>query len=459
MKTLENYTAFIQVDFGEYGTLNTNYVGSAGSITSLGYVMEGVFTKICNGIGNFKIKIADPSWSRVEKTVLDSKGVCTISYGYLEDSEIRSPAYKARIFNYDLEYDMGRTIVSITGLLLGYELTTNTDLILTKADNDIAKVLKKISAQYGMSDGLIEAPTTPKDFNGLLSSKEEYIKIGCADGETPLQLITQKLTTYALNSNKKGGYVFYTSTRDSNGNKQIDEKTKLPKVFLNFCTPEYKEKNQPKQLQKTYYIFGQTPNPHVLDYKPSWNATLVDITGGADIVNSLFNKTTGEILQQKESDVQYVESEEQAKYKLTAAQPGPQEAAEAAAINMRSYALMAPLTAELLLMGDPDIEVLDVITVIVYIPTTEHTKGSYAGKIHKMSGMYMAKQVVDTISMGKYTTQVSLMISPTLYAASKNSKEPAKVYFLPNQPTASSNNYNVAIQKNTDFLKYKYTSE
>ena len=47
---------------------------------------------------------------------------------------------------------------------------------------------------------------------------------------------------------------------------------------------------------------------------------------------------------------------------------------------------------------------------------------TYANKAHKMSGSFLATQVIDEINQGKFVTQVKLMISPLVQNAGKDNQ-------------------------------------
>jgi hypothetical protein len=414
-----NYTATVNIEFlspdktADSRKINTNYNSGVGDSNTIGYVTNATFTKIVNGIGNFKISIADPSWKNTEEAILWSRGKCKINYGYLEDKTARTQPIDAFIVNYELEFDIGRVIVHASGLLLGYEVSTFKNWTLPKESRQIGEILKDIAklCELDAENGLMEPlDNSPLDFNDIETSNGGPLKLGNSSGETPLQVITQKLARYAKNTEGKGGFVFYITTTKKDGSP-LDGGTK---GVLNFCTPDYKEKNQTTQVYKEYNIFG-TVGSKILDYKPSWNATLVDITGGAGIVNEQFNKFTGEILSLKDTEAQNIsgiKDEERDKLTVTAGVPGSEAAANNAITSTRAFALMSPLSAEALLIGDPLFNVLDLVLIRVYMP---HHAGFDEGDLHKMSGMYMVKQVVDNINLGKYTTQLSLMVAPSIY--------------------------------------------
>ena len=285
-----NYTADVSVKFvlapgdtngpTKYFEVNSQMQGDNATVA---YVQEAIFTRLCNGIGQFQIAIVDPTWNTVEPTVIAARGVCEIQYGYIENrtSTYQSPIYAARAFHYELDYDIGRVIIKISGLLTGYNLVTTKDgWIFDKKSVTITEMLKTIATKFelNMEDGIIEPinNSLPVDFGDLVSSKKTPLRIGNSSGETPLQVITQKLVNHANSNSGDGGFIFSMSHTNQKG-------VKVAKPVMNFCTAAYKESKDQENgglRKKVYKIFDAKPDVRVLDYKPSWNASLVNVSGG-----------------------------------------------------------------------------------------------------------------------------------------------------------------------------------
>jgi hypothetical protein len=416
---VHNDTAYVTLTFVDNGkdviteTLSSKNLTAASDI---GYIQQATFNRITNGIGTFSVSIADPSWFKTENTILKYKGICKLEYGYLE-GKLKSPTLQARIFNYALDYDMGRVIVKAKGMLTGYSLATDKGWVIDQKSKNIKQLFEEIVTKSGLIKGKIEPIDESKsvDFTDLLTSNSGPIRIGNSQGETPVQVITQKLIKHAISAKSgKGGYVFTVSYRDAFGNK-----SDIP--CIHFCTPEYYETQDtatpmnPNRnlIRNIYTLFDTTPDPRVKEYIPSWNATIVDIMAGAGVTNTAFNAITGETQTTTVDPKQDPKKDSPTDKTVTAASAQePGAGAAAATAVAQAYALMCPITAELVLRGDPTLDMLDPITVKVRIPPM--AGNTHSGKLHKMSGAYLALQIVDTIDNGMFTTKVKLVISPRI---------------------------------------------
>ena len=372
------------------------------SPTNIGYVITATFSRTCNGIGSFTISILDPSWHNVEEAILKYKGLCIIEYGYLYDENITTPPINARIMNYKLDYKMNHVIVTVFGLLIGYDSITVKNWELTKTN--INDIIYEICSVLNVKEGMIEAASGEAlVFTDFDKTSKGVLKIGQAEGETPLQLITQKLIANAVPQDKKskGPFIFSISFRDRLGKPASEP-------YLHFCTPTYKELWASSDIIHKYEQFGNEIDTRIQEYKPSWNATLVQIQGGAGIVNNSFDYVTGErnIFATEAALV-----DEEKKMTASGGLPGPLGPNQVQV--QQDLITLFPLSADLLIRGDPTYEILDPVEFIVRIPPAGGI--NYANKIHKMSGIFLVNKITDNISKDGFNTQLSLMISPTTY--------------------------------------------
>lgn len=243
-----------------------------------------------------------------------------------------------------------------------------------------------------------------------LPQEMEFIQ----SNEPDLEFI-EKLSYYAITESEpaRAGYRVY-----------LDDSGERKKLY--FKPDELKDSLLSPPVRTYTFLYG-VPNEEVISFTPNVNADLY--AGGAGGAIGVYNETMSKDNMAVETGTENADSvlnKGQVVQTSNVAQRSglkavtqadhhvEQSAGEAAnsSFNQWYYGLLQGVTAELVLQGDPSLEVLQIIRILVLHPpsgsvtTTDRVE---AGReIHMTSGDYIIVKITDSIEPGQFQTKLEL---------------------------------------------------
>ncbi|AWD93031.1 baseplate protein [Bacillus phage vB_BceM-HSE3] len=319
-------------------------------------------------------------------------------YGYTESQySVREwgsnsyPVFKGLMTNMDVEFANGSATISLETMSQVVQ-TAGEPKIQSFDGKTISQIVQTIAEQESWTIGLIEetAPI-PAEQSAQLGEKAQ--KIFNQQNIPSTKFIKEELMPYAVSAKTgQGGYNLYF-VDDPSG----------PIVY--FHPPDYAQ--EPDQMYK--FEVWHDRHDKVISFKPNMSSVTSALIAGAGTAQvTTTDPNSGEAVQSQSE-----QSEDRAiagkkapidfsKFKTNVYSSSlSKEEADAMVQAMWSKAAaLAAYEAEMVIQGNPNLEVGKTIYVTVF---------SKAGYPHHSSGIYMISEITDTIEMGKYETALKLV--------------------------------------------------
>ena len=377
--------------------------------------------KITNGSGNFSMTLFDPTWGEIERAIIEGKGKLSFEYGFVNSDGVivkKSGLTDGLVTSYSIDFSMRGCTLHITGLISGYEMNT-VKVIRSYSGMKIHEIAKQIAEDSGIFGKIVVQPTKTVLSPDNPEESDFVEKNWFQAKETDLQFIIQKLVQFAQPEVGTGAYVVAMFT-NKDGIKEFHFHT-------NTYTEETAQSSGQGAESVPAYTLFKNKNTPVLDFKPQWDMSLTQIMGGTSTWTATFDPTTMRLVSEEATpkthpsdkdgkswqdpnimnkDIMESIKEETA---ITGQVPDAPASSDQATTQLAStYATrtMGGITANLDIIGDPTVDPLTKIAVIVYVPSGND---GAAGNIHWISGYYRILTITDTIQGGRFVTSFNLV--------------------------------------------------
>lgn len=403
------------------------------------YLQSFEFMRVTNGLGRFSITLVDPEWTTVESLLLNSSKAregaqegerVQLEYGMLGvDGKINtSSKIDVLILKYDMEMFLGYSVVVAQGLCLGISTLGSTligssthtasflkDTVSSRGTTNVSSYMKELAIMLGFSDAddTIDIEETDSNFSKEdLGTTEDKARILTCDNSTILNHITSVLIPKAVSKDKrKSPFVFYVSkkapavkkTKARTGSSSVKETQVSDKEVFHF----HSIGRDIDTVPRTKLTLFSDKTSHIKSFKPSFEHTVANISQGTDVVAFGYDRVSGELVgiaQHNDSGTSKMESPApNSTARMGGYIPG-ERANQVESLNyVHSVATNAPLSAELVMVGDVSYDLLDCIDVFVTIPT-----GTRKGEPHNTTNRYLIVGIKDTIQDGVFETTLRL---------------------------------------------------
>lgn len=402
-----------------------------------GGVRSFSFDRVTNGVGHFSMSLVDPNWIDIEQAILNAQGEVSFQYGYEGNL---GPSIKATVVGIELEPFLNYVALNISGLCLGTNLVRNsmflsacqanpaTNEVVTSIIKNTPLKIRRISdfvKDLALASGfkeknLIIDPTADIPIKDDLFATDDVQKIFNSKGSNLFTFIVRKLLPHAIDPEEAAA----RAEKERTGS--TDEIKSVPFVFYIKMAPNgieeefhFHRQDKFKDVENVVAVFNlfSDPDTRVISYKPSFEHMIANITRGSSVFAWTYSPLSGTLFEEfgsveqspsaivpdyyKAGDLGTVPSLTQAVKLLGYTADGTVAKRKAArALAMSSN---APLTADLLLVGDAGYNICDIIDINVNIPF-----GTSQGNPHSTSNRYMVLGIKDAVEMGVFTTHLQL---------------------------------------------------
>lgn len=396
------------------------------------------FERITNGVGNFSMTLVDNNWVEIERAILNAKGKGWFEYGY--ENALGKPV-QFQIVGLELEPYLNYVVLNITGLCLGTRLLENSTFMSNCQQNpSISGAITSTGVNINnrtLSDFVVDLakaagytkfvvdPTVSPVIKENLFGTEDVHKVFNSKGMNLFTFIVRKLLPYAISPEDYSKVEAYSKKDNLFSSEPLDV---VPFVFFISLGSDGKEEFHFHRQDKykydvtpvaTFNLYSD-PDTRFISYKPSFEHMLANITRGTSVFAWTYNPLSGTefeekgLIEQSPSAINpYFDYVVKGTYntntnspmvssKVLLYSPDPMlnKLSVARALQMSSN---APLTAELVLTGDPNYNICDSIDINVNIPF-----GDSRGNPHDTSNRYMVLGIADDINLGVFTTSLQL---------------------------------------------------
>lgn len=352
------------------------------------------YTRTTDNAGNVAtINLIDKDKDRLEPMFvgLDTEPVY-FQYGYTEGR--LSPWYSAVVTEYTPEYVVEGTKINVNMVTQGLMGTLGEERKKTVAwtEKRIDEIVAEIASQRGWDTEIDETEEVPD--NPWMEKSEVGPKQFTQQNLTDEQFIVQVLLPRAIRkSDGVGGYAFWFDDTDG-------------KTKIHFHPPR-----MDAAPVKTYHFMFDKMS-EVVSYSPMMTPMIAKSFGAGVVGLPFMDVRTGEykVVEIHDSNtpekvllggplslVEAPKNERQHAIPLRVVADEDQAKQMAKAAFMQMY--NATFGASLTIVGDPTLKPFSVIRVIFV-----HKEG----KVHYTSGLWLVQQIKDTISAGKYLSQLTL---------------------------------------------------
>ena len=418
---VDNLTGFVRLYFGnESLTLVDPQIGPSRNIPQ--YLQSFEFDRVTNGLGRFTLTLIDPNWTDVESYLLNSTSVgkkMQLEYGMLGvDGKLNSsPRIDILMLKYDMEMFLGYSVITAQGLCLGISTLGSSligsstftssflkDTVSSRGTTNVSSYMTELAKMLGFSttDGTIDIEETESNFSKEdLGTTEDRERILTCDNSTILNHIVSVLIPKAVSKDKKKSpFVFYVSKKALSASSDTRGEGKEVFHFHSMA----RDINKTPRTKLTLF---SDKSSHIKYFKPSFEHTVANISRGTDVVAYGYDRVSGELLG-------VAKHNNTGPSKIASPSPSPtarvggyipgERSNHVESLNyVHSIAANAPLTAELVVVGDVSYSLMDCMDIFVTIPT-----GSRKGEPHNTSNRYIIVGIKDTIQDGVFDTSLRL---------------------------------------------------
>lgn len=429
---VDDLTGFVRLYFGEESlTLVDPQIGPARNIPQ--YLQSFEFHRVTNGLGRFSLTLVDPNWTDVESRILESTSAgkkMQLEYGMLgvAGNFNTSSRIDILILKYDMEMFLGYSVITAQGLCLGVSTLGSTllgssthtssflkDTISSRGTTNVSTYMIELARMLGFSteDGTIDVEETDSNFSKEdLGTTEDKARILTCDNSTILNHIVSILIPRAVSKDaKKSPFVFYVSKRpptasSGSGRTGVSASASdeaVGKEVFHF----HSMARDINKVPRTKLTMFSDKTSHIKSFKPSFEHTVANIARGTDVVAYGYDRVSGELVGEARHNNTGPSKVDSPTPPSTARMggyiPGERSNQVESLDYVHSVAANAPLTAELVVVGDVNYSLLDCMDIFVTIPT-----GSRKGEPHNTSNRYIITGIKDTIQDGVFETTLKL---------------------------------------------------
>ena len=320
-----------------------------------------------------------------------------LQYGYSDGSV--SPLYNFQVQTFTPTLDAGYSKVEIKAMNLAMVDNLQSNAVKSYKGTDskgtvVSEIVKEVAGEVGWVIGNIEETTPIKDDRGVAKS---FLR----SGMTALDFISYELAPLAVSAKTgAGGYVVILDSADTgdvtNGGPSLTRINFIPHTF----------KSSKSTGDNVQYVFDvRTPSGaslnKVIRFSPTINTQLSGASMQASVVSMSSTGTIEGVA--KESDasekLEPTTTQKSGKYNVVKSSASADEV-QAQAQATKDYTFPTTFRAEMEVMGNPYIKVLDLIEVN-YIMMN--------GNLHHSSGQYTVSGVIDNITGGSFVTTIQLI--------------------------------------------------
>lgn len=349
------------------------------------------YTRETNDVANsFDITVFDETAMEMEGIL--TKGYDNISFKYGWEGEgdtFKSPLYGGMALDYKMSFESGSAILEINGITnIVKSYVSKRKKVYHKGGRPLKpmKVHEIINDIADYEDWNVGEIEEAKD----VIDEENKERIFRQKEESSLKFIKKSLIPIVKSKKTgKGGYVLW-----------FEDESSKPKV--NFAPVDYS-----KEPTKEYVYKLNTERSNVLSFSADYSGTLYMTQGNDTILSryleSVSNDPTETVRDNSNDGGQIIAEEKKgdtsdSKVMLNKSSSSEKEMIDKQDAYRHKYQAEA-YGASLEILGDPSIKVFDTIIVIVV------TKGGY---IHHSSGLYMIREVRDSLDAGDFRTTLEL---------------------------------------------------
>lgn len=328
-----------------------------------------------------EFSIFDDNWDEIEYALKQSYEDIVIEYGY--KNQIKPPrSFHFRLADYSIEFNMTGTILNISALSKSSYDNLNPTTFDEVSSYNPTEAIKEICKSLGYTIGHME----------------ETVDIQM---ENPFTLLSDRPITYIQE------IVKMAQTPDGEiASFNIDESTDPPTANLTKLTYE---DNRPTYIKTYIYQKGYDSPVQSLSFN------INGIFGGAGSSSTASGLQSG-VIDTKSKDIEYIKEtnrtaivsatgkyqdmrEDQSIPHVEYGGSSPDQAHKKLYYSLQ-YAFNRHYTANMVILGDPTLEMLQNVRIINITDS---------GKLHHTSGIYMVQKIVDSISDGEYLTTLELV--------------------------------------------------
>jgi hypothetical protein len=326
---------------------------------------------------DFTLVLYDKNWTELEETFSLGAQEVTLKYGYVNGKQ--SPTYRGSVIDYSINYLSVGILLTIHGITA--DTLLNTDLVtLNTGTKNPTEAVKAICRSKGWTIGSFEETY---DINIPHNDYFTLIK------DHPLSYINLSIAPYAVR--KSDGMSGFRLLLDNSTNPYTAH-------FLPLAE---------QRIASKTYIYGKGINSSVI----SLEVTATGVFGGSgalgtttDMETSVIDPNTGEV---SSARVNTSNSVNATGYTNTPSTQRDIVSSDGLTSTMTikstlfntSLRQSIPFTGTMTLLGDPELDLRQLIRVIVLTST---------GELHLSSGNYLIDNITDSLVNGKYLTSVSL---------------------------------------------------
>lgn len=372
------YYAFITLNIGEFNmTLNP-----PNHVQGFSYTRTPM-----NAANKFKFTLFDDTAILLEYQLIKGYEDVKFQYGYVNG--VISPLYQGKITQYDVDFTPAGATLSIEGM--SSSITSFAKPITKTYKNmRIDEIVTDIANEQGWIIGTIKECQPVND--GENANKE----FTC-NGQVAQVFITNELIPYAKSSDSGDSNYVLNFVDSADG------------TIVNFYP-----------IMQTGKLFGETTaeyqfkwgsgdrNSKVIDFNPDYSGALRLYSGGATVEAKTIDKVANEmfsITYNEKTDEHRTTLDDKSLYDYQGAKTviGGSSYSMDEMKNIAAYLWTKqasfPVKADMTILGDPNIQVFDMISVVML---------NKDGLPHHSSGIYIVKEVEDEISGGSFTTRLQL---------------------------------------------------
>lgn len=375
------YYAFVELTIGKFNmTLNPPE-----------HLVQFTYTrKPLNASNKFIITLFDETAMMVEYQLLKGFKEVKFRYGYVNG--VVSPVYSGMVTEYDVDFTSAGATLNIEGLSSSISSFSNPKT-KTYKDMKIHEIVKAIAKEEGWIEGNIVPCQSVSDGD---SKNKTFTR----NNQAAQVFITNELIPYAKSA--KGG--------DSNYVLNFEDNSKGTKVnFYPIIQASKSSKSSSAATTDYEFQWGSAErNSKVISFNPDYSGTLSLMSGGATVEAETVDKIANEMFSVKydndtDKDRTTLGSKATYDYKGAKRKIGGSSYTMDEMKNIAAYMWYShstfPVTAELVVMGDPNLNAFDMISMVML---------NKDGLPHHSSGVYLIKEIEDDIAGGSFQSKMSL---------------------------------------------------
>lgn len=382
MRTLppNPYFAFVKLNVGEF---NMTQVPPE-------HLVQFTYTrKPLNSANKFIISLFDETAMLVEYQLLKGYKEIKFQYGYVNG--VVSPVYSGMVTEYDVDFTSAGAVLNIEGLSSSISSFSKA-VTKTYSGMRIHEIVKAIAKEEGWIEGNIVACQP-------VSDGDNKNKTFTRNNQAAQIFITNELIPYAKSA--KNG--------DSNYVLNFEDTAEGTKVNFYPIIQAGKQDDPSAAITDYEFQWGSGErNSKVISFNPDYSGTLSLMSGGATVEADTVDKIANEMFSIKydnNTDSNRTTLGSKAPYdyagavrKIGGSSYTMDEMKNIAAYMWYSHSTY-PVTAELVVLGDPNLNAFDMVSIVML---------NKDGLPHHSSGVYLIKEIEDDISAGLFQSKMTL---------------------------------------------------